>query len=83
LAVICLAVPLGLIGGRWLLRIATRLVTVSATSSSPVPSLQLVVPWATVLVLSLGLMVVLAAAAAWGAASARRVPHEDLMRGTT
>ncbi len=83
LAVICLAVPLGLIGGRWLLRIATRLVTVSATSSSPIPPLRLVVPWVTVLVLSLGLMVVLAGAAAWGAASARRVPHEDLLRGTT
>ena len=39
LAAICLAIPLGLIGGRWLLQIATRLVAVSATSGATEPAI--------------------------------------------
>jgi hypothetical protein len=83
LAAVCLAVPLGLIGGRWLLEIATRLVAVSATSGSPNPPLRLAVPWIAVISLSVGLLVVLGLGALVGAMSARRVPDEDLMRGTT
>ncbi|MEY2445862.1 MAG: hypothetical protein QOE00_2442, partial [Ilumatobacteraceae bacterium] len=83
LAVIVLAIPLGLLAGRWLLRIATRLVAVSATSGRPNPALRLSVPWATVVPLSVGLLVVLAGGALVGAMSANRVPNEDLMRGTT
>jgi hypothetical protein len=82
LAAICLAVPLGLIGGRWLLEIATRLVAVSATSGRPNPPLRLSVPWLLVAGLSVALVVVLGAGAVAGAMSARRVPDEDLMRGT-
>ncbi|MGZ4674474.1 MAG: hypothetical protein ACXV8K_17570, partial [Ilumatobacteraceae bacterium] len=83
LAVILLSIPLGLAAGRWLLRIATRLVAVSATSGQPDPALRLSVPWATVVPLSIGLLLLLAGGAVVGALSARRVPHEDLMRGTT
>jgi hypothetical protein len=83
LAVIVLAIPLGLVAGRWLLRIATRLVAVSATSGLPDPTLRLSVPWATVVPLSLGLLVLLGTGAVVGAMSAHRVPNEDLMRGTT
>ncbi len=83
LAAVCLAVPLGLIGGRWLLEIATRLVAVSATSGRPNPPLRLAVPWIAVMSLSVALLVVLGVGAAVGAMSARRVPDEDLMRGTT
>ena len=83
LAAICLAIPLGLIGGRWLLQIATRLVAVSATSGRPNPPLRLAVPWIAVASLSVALVVVLGLGALCGALSARRVPHEDLMRGTT
>jgi hypothetical protein len=82
-AAICLAIPLGLIGGRWLLQIATRLVAVSATSGRPNPPLRLEVPWATVGLLAVALLGVLGLGALMGAMSARRVPHEDLMRGTT
>ena len=83
LAAVCLAVPLGLIGGRWLLEIATRLVTVSATSGRPNPPLRLAVPWLAVISMSVALLLVLGLGAAVGAMSARRVPEEDLMRGTT
>jgi hypothetical protein len=83
LAAVFLAIPLGLIGGRWLLQIATRLVTVSATSGLPNPPLRLSVPWLLVAVLSIALLAVLAIGALAGATSARRVPDEDLMRGTT
>ncbi len=83
LAAVCLAIPLGLIGGRWLLQIATRLVAVSATSGRPNPPLRLSVPWLVVTVLSVALVFVLGLGAVAGAASARRVPDEDLMRGTT
>ena len=83
LAVILLAIPMGLVAGRWLLRIATRLVAVSATSGSPNPALRLSVPWATVVPLSFGLLLLLGAGALTGALSAHRVPNEDLMRGTT
>jgi hypothetical protein len=82
LAAVCLAVPLGLLGGRWLLQIATRLVAVSATSVQPSPPLRLAVPWALILSLTAVLLVVLAVAATAGAMSARRVPQEDLMRDT-
>jgi hypothetical protein len=82
-AAICLAIPLGLIGGRWLLQIATRLVAVSATSGRPNPPLRLAVPWVLVATLSIILLVVLGLGAVAGAMSARRVPDEDLMRGTT
>jgi hypothetical protein len=82
LAVILAAIPLGLLAGRWLLQIATRLVAVSAASGRPDPALRLSVPWALVGLLCIALVVVLVASAAAGAASARRVPHEDLMRGT-
>ena len=82
-AAICLAIPLGLIGGRWLLQIATRLVAVSATSGQPNPPLRLAVPWVAVASLSMVLLGVLGLGALIGAMSARRVPHEDLMRGTT
>jgi hypothetical protein len=83
LAVVLAAIPLGLIGGRWLLQIATRLVAASATSGRPNPALRLSVPWAVVTVLCFVLLGVLALSAAAGASSARRVPQEDLMRGTT
>ena len=83
LAVILLAIPMGLVAGRWLLRIATRLVAVSATSGSPNPALRLSVPWATVVPLSFGLLLLLGVGALTGALSAHRVPNEDLMRGTT
>ena len=82
-AAICLAIPLGLVGGRWLLQIATRLVAVSATSGQPNPPLRLEVPWVAVASLSMVLLGVLGLGALMGALSARRVPHEDLMRGTT
>jgi hypothetical protein len=45
--------------------------------------LRLSVPWATVVPLSFGLLLVLGAGAFAGALSAHRVPSEDLMRGTT
>jgi hypothetical protein len=48
MAAVCIALPLGLIAGRWLLQIATRLVAVSATSGLPNPPLRLDVPWITV-----------------------------------
>jgi hypothetical protein len=83
LAAVLLAVPLGLIGGRWLLQIATRLVAVSATSGRPNPPLRLAVPWIEVALLSVALLAVLALGAVVGAMSAERVPDEDLMRGTT
>ena len=83
LAVIVLAIPIGLVAGRWLLRIATRLVAVSATSGSPNPALRLSVPWASVIPLSFGLLLLLAVGALAGAMSAHSVPNEDLMRGTT
>ena len=83
LAVILLAIPLGLVAGRWLLRIATRLVAVSATSGRPNPALRLSVPWAIVVPLSFTLLVLLTLGALAGALSAHRVPNEDLMRGTT
>ncbi|HSB88297.1 MAG TPA: hypothetical protein VLD86_18420, partial [Ilumatobacteraceae bacterium] len=82
LAVVLAAIPLGLIGGRWLLQIATRLVAASATSGQPDPALRLSVPWAVVTVLCVALVALLALSAAAGAVSARRVPDEDLMRGT-
>ena len=59
LAVILLAIPLGLVAGRWLLGIATRLVAVSATSGRPNPALRLSVPWAIVVPLSFTLLVLL------------------------
>ena len=83
LAAVCLALPLGLVGGRWLLQIATRLVAVSATSGNPNPPLRLSVPWLAVAALSIGLLAVLAVGAVVGATSARHVPDEDLLRGTT
>ena len=83
LAAVCLALPLGLVGGRWLLEIATRLVAVSATSGNPNPPLRLSVPWFSVAALSVALLVVLALGAVVGATSARHVPDEDLLRGTT
>src|SRR4029077_9292231 len=52
-AAICLAIPLGLVAGRWLLQIATRLVVVSATSDLADPPLRLAVPWAQVVLLSI------------------------------
>ncbi|MEO7369298.1 MAG: hypothetical protein ABIZ69_00440, partial [Ilumatobacteraceae bacterium] len=82
-AAVLLAIPLGLIGGRWLLQIATRLVAVSATSVQPNPPLRLAVPWLVVALLSIVLLAVLGLGAALGAMAARRVPDEDLMRGTT
>ena len=83
MAAVILAIPLGLVGGRWLLQIATRLVVVSATSVQPNPPLRLAVPWLTVAALAIALLGVLGASAFTGALDARRVPHEDLMRGTT
>jgi hypothetical protein len=83
LAAVCLAIPLGLVGGRWLLQIATRLVAVSATSGRPNPPLRLSVPWLLVAAMSVALVVVLGAGAVAGAMSARQVPDEDLMRGTS
>ena len=83
MAAVGLAVPIGLVGGRWLLQIATRLVAVSATSGQANPPLRLVVPWVVVTSLSVALMALLGLGAVAGALSARRVPREDLMRGTT
>jgi hypothetical protein len=83
MAAVCIALPLGLIAGRWLLQIATRLVAVSATSGLPNPPLRLDVPWITVAALSVVLLAILAFSAIAGSISARRVPQEDLMRGTT
>jgi hypothetical protein len=83
LAAIGLAVPLGLIGGRWLLQIATRLVAVSATSGLANPPLRLSVPWLVVAGLTVAVVIMLGAGAVAGAMSARRVPDEDLMRGTS
>ncbi|MEP7113350.1 MAG: hypothetical protein ABI862_08800 [Ilumatobacteraceae bacterium] len=82
LAAVALAIPLGLVAGRWLLQIATRLVAVSATSGQPNPPLRLAVPWIAVGSLSIGLLAALGVGSIVGAMSARRVPHEDLMRGT-
>lgn len=83
MAAVILAIPLGLVGGRWLLQIATRLVVVSATSVQPNPPLRLAVPWLTVAALAVVLLAVLGLSALSGALAARRVPQEDLMRGTT
>lgn len=83
MAVVCLAIPLGLVAGRWLLQIATRLVAVSATSVQPSPPLRLAVPWLVVSTLSVVVLAVLGLGAVVGAMSARSVPDEDLMRGTT
>lgn len=83
MAAVALAIPLGLIAGRWLLQIATRLLAVSATSGQPNPPLRLAVPWIAVGSLSIGLLAALGVGSIVGAMSARRVPHEDLMRGTT
>ena len=82
-AAVLIAIPLGVIGGRWLLQIATRLVAVSATSIQPNPPLRLAVPWAVVLLLSVVLACVLGLGAVLGAIRARRVPDEDLLRGTS
>jgi hypothetical protein len=82
-AAVLIAIPLGVIGGRWLLQIATRLVAVSATSIQPNPPLRLAVPWTVVLLLSLVLACVLGFGAVAGAIRARRVPDEDLLRGTS
>jgi hypothetical protein len=82
LAVVLVAIPLGLIGGRWLLQVATRLVAVSATSGNPNPALRLSVPWMVVTMLCIALVFVLFVSAVTGASSARRVPREDLLRGT-
>ena len=70
LAAVFLAIPLGLIGGRWLLQIATRLVAVSATSGRPNPPLRLSVPWLLVAMLSVALLAVLAVGALAGSMSA-------------
>jgi hypothetical protein len=83
MAVVCLAIPLGLVGGRWLLQIATRLVAVSATSVQPSPPLRLTVPWFVMVAMSVALLAVLGLGAVVGALSARAVPDEDLLRGTT
>ena len=82
-AAVLIAIPLGVISGRWLLQIATRLVAVSATSIQPSPPLRLAVPWAVVLLLSIALACVLGFGAVIGAIRARRVPDEDLLRGTS
>jgi hypothetical protein len=82
-AAVLIAIPLGVIGGRWLLQIATRLVAVSATSIQPNPPLRLAVPWAVVLLLAVVLAFALGVGALLGAARARRVPEEDLLRGTS
>jgi hypothetical protein len=83
MAAVVVAIPLGLIGGRWLLQIATRLVAVSATSVQPNPPLRLAVPWLVVGLVSVALLVVLALGALTGALAARSVPDEDLLRGTS
>jgi hypothetical protein len=82
MAAVVIAIPLGLVGGRWLLQIATRLVAVSATSVLPNPPLRLAVPWLVIAAVSLVLLVVLSLGSLWGALAARRVPSDDLMRGT-
>ena len=82
-AAVLIAIPLGLIAGRWLLQIATRLVAVSATSVQPNPPLRLAVPWMVVGLVSVALGVVLTLSALTGALAARRVPEEDLLRGTS
>ena len=83
IAAVLIVIPLGVIGGRWLLQIATRLVAVSATSGRPTPPLRLAVPWTVVVLLSLALMCVLAVGAVLGAIRARRVPDEDASRSCT
>ena len=83
IAAVLIAIPLGVIGGRWLLQIATRLVAVSATSIQPNPPLRLAVPWAVILLLAVALAFVLGFGALFGAIRARRVPQEDLLRGTS
>jgi hypothetical protein len=83
MAAVVVAIPLGIVGGRWLLQIATRLVAVSATSVQPNPPLRLAVPWAIVGLVSVTLLIVLALGAMTGALSARRIPDEDLLRGTS
>jgi len=59
------------------------LVAVSATSGLPNPPLRLAVPLLDVALLSVGLVLLLGVSAIAGSISARHVPHEDLMRGTT
>ncbi len=83
IAAVLIAIPLGVIAGRWLLQIATRLVAVSATAIRPNPPLRLAVPWSLVLPLSVVLACVLGCGALFGALRARRVPDEDLLRGTS
>jgi hypothetical protein len=82
MAAVVLAVPLGIIGGRWLLAVATRLVAVSATSLSPNPPLRLDVPWVALTAVSIVLVAVVGVGAAVGAMTARHVPDDDLLRGT-
>ena len=83
-AAVLIAIPLGVIGGRWLLQIATRLVAVSATSIQPNPPLRLAVPWAVVLPLSVAPRVRARIRRRGGRdVERRRVPDEDLLRGTS
>jgi hypothetical protein len=82
MAAVLLAIPLGVLGGRWLLAVATRLVAVSATSLSPNPPLRLDVPWVVLTLLSLVLLAAVGLGALAGAMAARNVPDDDLLRGT-
>ena len=81
MALAAAGVPVGLLGGAFLLSIIVRVVNVSATGVTPQPPLRRVVPWGLLGGSLAGVLLVLAAAAWLASGLARPLVRQDLLRG--
>ncbi len=80
LAIIAAALLFGSIGALVLLRLVTRIISVTATATVPVPSLLARLPWQGLVVALCVVLVPSVLAATLAARSARRVASSDLLR---
>jgi hypothetical protein len=79
-AIVVSAVLIGVLGALVLLRTVTRVVSVTATSSVPIPPLVASVPAGNLVLAIVALLLPCLVAAALAARAARRAAHGDLLR---
>ena len=75
------ALPIGALGGGFLVSVVVRVVQIGATGQAALPPLRLVVPWALLGAGGVALVVLLGLTATISARLTRPTPPEELLRG--
>lgn len=76
------AIPIGVVGGIWLLRTTTRVLPVGVDGGVPLPELRVSFPWLTMATGGACFAVITVLLCWLAARPVRNLPSEDLLRGT-